>query len=68
MHRTTAADGVKPETKDAVDFFGRKIVVHIDEGAEDDEPPPPKKRRCVYKYHEGFSNAVRVHKRIEDFM
>lgn len=30
--------------------------------------PPRKKQKAVYKFHEGFSNAVKVTKRISDFL
>lgn len=71
------AVSAKPEVRDAVDFFGRVIVPKSVDVPEDDsrkeneaEEPAHKKRRtsAVYKYHEGFSNAVRVTKRVSDFL
>ncbi|GAA5984450.1 hypothetical protein JCM11641_000142 [Rhodosporidiobolus odoratus] len=70
---------VAPETKQAVDFFGRaivaKAVVVVEKvgGAEEKDdtpaPPPPKRaRQAMYKFNEGFSNAVRVTKRVSDFL
>lgn len=32
-------------------------------------PPPPKRQRqAMYRFNEGFSNAVRVTKRVSDFL
>lgn len=32
-------------------------------------PPPPKRaKQAVYRFHEGFSNAVRLTKRVADFL
>ncbi|GJN87911.1 hypothetical protein Rhopal_000866-T1 [Rhodotorula paludigena] len=72
-HNPVKAAPCAPETKQAVDFFGRAIVAKAtgdSAGAGDNEsaPPPPKRvRQAVYRYHEGFSNAVRVTKRVSDF-
>lgn len=87
-----------PETKQAVDFFGRAIVAKATgdsagagtpsslalitdlsvlltrlatagQNGSDSAPPPSKRvRQAVYRYHEGFSNAVRVTKRVSDFV
>ncbi|GAA6038469.1 hypothetical protein JCM8097_004581 [Rhodosporidiobolus ruineniae] len=74
--KPTAA-AVAPETKQAVDFFGRAIVpkaVEPESGAGDGidsapAPPPRKKtRQAMYRFNEGFSNAVRVTKRVSDFL
>ncbi|GAA5862595.1 hypothetical protein JCM8547_002120 [Rhodosporidiobolus lusitaniae] len=65
------------ETKQAVDFFGRAIVTGggpAEGGAESTAtaatvPPPPKRQRqAMYRFNEGFSNAVRVTKRVADFL
>ena len=56
----------------AVDFFGRPIAVKAtvpDEGADGvadlvDAVPPAKKARIVYRYQEGFSNAVRTNVKV----
>ncbi|GAA5912902.1 hypothetical protein JCM6882_009509 [Rhodosporidiobolus microsporus] len=70
---------IAPETKQAVDFFGRAIVTKAlqgeDGGGEGDAasadlaPRPPKRaRQALYRFNEGFSNAVRVTKRLSDFL
>ncbi|GAA6000732.1 hypothetical protein JCM10207_004630 [Rhodosporidiobolus poonsookiae] len=67
---------VAPDAKQAVDFFGRAIVSKAPEPAEGGEadtaspaPPPPKRaRQAMYRFNEGFSNAVRVTKRVSDFL
>ncbi|GAA6043904.1 hypothetical protein NBRC10512_007449 [Rhodotorula toruloides] len=68
-----AAAPVAPETKQAVDFFGRAILPKAcSPAAEGDSlaiaPPPPKRvRQATYRFNEGFSNAVRVNKKVSDF-
>ncbi|GAA5902001.1 Ctf18p [Sporobolomyces salmoneus] len=67
-----AAAAIAPETKQAVDFFGRAIVAKpltaSQEAAALLAPPPPKKvKQTMYKFNEGFSNAVRTTKRVSDF-
>ncbi|BGP29547.1 Chromosome transmission fidelity protein 18 [Rhodotorula toruloides] len=68
-----AAAPVAPETKQAVDFFGRAILPKAYlPAAEGDSstiaPPPPKRvRQAMYRFNEGFSNAVRVTKKVSDF-
>ncbi|GAA5879108.1 hypothetical protein JCM3774_005574 [Rhodotorula dairenensis] len=69
---------VKPVTapadaKQAVDFFGRAIAARVDTDSISIvgglAPPAPKRvRQAAYRYHEGFSNAVRVTKRVADFL
>ncbi|BGP13306.1 Chromosome transmission fidelity protein 18 [Rhodosporidiobolus nylandii] len=68
---------VPADTKQAVDFFGRTIVAKAPQpeepvaGEDTVMPPaPPKKRvrQAMYRYNEGFSNAVRVTKRVSDFL
>ncbi|GAA5932082.1 hypothetical protein JCM3775_004236 [Rhodotorula graminis] len=63
-------------TKQAVDFFGRAILasaavfentVHAD-GTSLAPPQPKRVRQAHYRFHEGFSNAVRVTKRLSDFL
>ncbi|GAA5854527.1 hypothetical protein JCM9279_000830 [Rhodotorula babjevae] len=63
-------------TKQAVDFFGRAILasaavlegaVHAD-GSTLAPPQPKRVRQAHYRFHEGFSNAVRVTKRLSDFL
>ncbi|GAA5979308.1 hypothetical protein JCM10908_002874 [Rhodotorula pacifica] len=69
---------VKPVTapadaKQAVDYFGRAIASKangeaVSPAVGDLAPPAPKRvRQAAYRYHEGFSNAVRVTKRVSDF-
>ncbi|GAA5970017.1 hypothetical protein JCM3765_007278 [Sporobolomyces pararoseus] len=67
-----AAATIAPEVKQAVDFFGRAIVTKpltaSQEAAALLAPPPPKKvKQTMYKFNEGFSNAVRTTKRVSDF-
>lgn len=70
------AQGLKPTTKEATDFFGRAIVAKAAiaaaapaGGATLAVPVAHKKAgHAVYKFHEGFSNAVRVTKRVGDFL
>ncbi|GAA5826328.1 hypothetical protein JCM11251_007255 [Rhodosporidiobolus azoricus] len=71
---------VAPETKQAVDFFGRAILAQVADAKEaggeagdsaslDTAPRPPKRaRQAMYRFNEGFSNAVRVTKRVSDFL
>ncbi|GAA5925020.1 Ctf18p [Sporobolomyces koalae] len=70
--KTKTATAIAPETKQAVDFFGRAIVAKpltaSQEAAALLAPPPRKKvRQTMYKFNEGFSNAVRTTKRVSDF-
>ncbi|GAA6010908.1 hypothetical protein JCM11491_004595 [Sporobolomyces phaffii] len=67
-----AVAAIAPETKQAVDFFGRAIVAKpltaSQEAAALLAPPPPKRvKQTMYKFNEGFSNAVRTTKRVSDF-
>ncbi|GAA5845542.1 hypothetical protein JCM5353_006748 [Sporobolomyces roseus] len=62
----------RSEVKQAVDFFGRAIVAKAltasQEAAALLAPPPPKNiKQTMYKFNEGFSNAVRTTKRVSDF-
>ncbi|GAA5833833.1 hypothetical protein JCM5353_003070 [Sporobolomyces roseus] len=71
-YKTKQAAVVAPEVKQAVDFFGRAIVAKAltasQEAAALLAPPPPKKiKQTMYKFNEGFSNAVRTTKRVSDF-
>lgn len=62
------AIAVKPQTaEEAGASFGSSSRFHPNIFAA--APPPPKRvQRAVYRYHEGFSNAVRVTKRVADFL
>ncbi|GAA6060295.1 hypothetical protein JCM10212_002936 [Sporobolomyces blumeae] len=66
------AAAIAPEVKQAVDFFGRVIVPKAltasQEAAILAEPPRKKVRQTMYKFNEGFSNAVRTTKRVLDFL
>ncbi|KAL7337467.1 hypothetical protein BJY59DRAFT_717359, partial [Rhodotorula toruloides] len=72
---TKTAASVAPEAKQAVDFFGRAILPKAGSpaaAAEGDSlaiaPPPLKRvRQATYRFNEGFSNAVRVNKKVSDF-
>ncbi|GAA5865391.1 hypothetical protein JCM1840_001552 [Sporobolomyces johnsonii] len=71
-YKTTPQAAVAPDTKQAVDFFGRAIVPKTltasQEAAALLAPPPPKRvKQARYHFHEGFSNAVRTTKRVSDF-
>ncbi|KAL8280406.1 hypothetical protein RQP46_007054 [Phenoliferia psychrophenolica] len=57
------------DVKEAVDFFRRPIAVKPKTEEEELMPPPPKRaKQAVYRFHEGFSNAVRLTKRVADFL
>jgi len=67
---TPKEDGKSSKDGLAVDFFGRPIVskaIDIDENeAPDVAFPPKKKAKVLYKYHEGFSNAVRINLKVSE--
>ncbi|GAA5837356.1 hypothetical protein JCM3766R1_000422 [Sporobolomyces carnicolor] len=50
-------------------LFGRAIVAKtLTPSQQADAPPPPKKvKQTMYKFNEGFSDAVRTTKRVADF-
>ncbi|BGP22340.1 hypothetical protein Rt10032_c07g3187 [Rhodotorula toruloides] len=70
---TKSAVSVAPETKQAVDFFGRAILPKAGSPAATGDldamaPALPKRvRQATYRFNEGFSNAVRVNKKVSDF-
>ncbi|GAA6043365.1 hypothetical protein NBRC10512_007258 [Rhodotorula toruloides] len=70
---TKTAASVAPEAKQAVDFFGRAILPKAGSPAAEGDslaiaPPPLKRvRQATYRFNEGFSNAVRVNKKVSDF-
>ncbi len=80
--RSKPPQALAAPTKAATDFFGRVIVPKAAPAPVANENqtasqaaslavPVAKKKRgghAVYKYHEGFSNAVRVTKRVGDFL
>ncbi|GAA93611.1 uncharacterized protein L969DRAFT_91277 [Mixia osmundae IAM 14324] len=63
MSTSTTAGAIKSDS--TMDFFGRSLpslaLNHKQSEVEDDSSEPASKRlKVVYKFHEGFSNAVRV--------
>lgn len=59
----------KAEVKEAIDFFGRAILAKPLSTQEAAAPPPkPPAQKAVYRWHEGFSNAVKVSKKVADFL
>ncbi|GAA5965764.1 hypothetical protein JCM8115_000918 [Rhodotorula mucilaginosa] len=75
-YKTVKPVSAPADAKQAVDFFGRAVVASAalnGEPASTDTgglaPPAAKRvRQAAYRYHEGFSNAVRVTKRVADFL
>ncbi|SCZ92034.1 BZ3500_MvSof-1268-A1-R1_Chr5-3g08294 [Microbotryum saponariae] len=69
--KPNAANGAASGVKEAVDFFGRAIVakpVAASEGPQVNFVVQPRAIKAVYRFHEGFSNAVRTTKRVADFL
>ncbi|KAK4051293.1 Chromosome transmission fidelity protein 18 [Microbotryomycetes sp. JL221] len=57
------------EVKEAVDFFGRVIVVKpLSASQAAAAIPIARAPQAAYRFHEGFSNAVRVTKKVSDFL
>ncbi|KDE04049.1 hypothetical protein MVLG_05488 [Microbotryum lychnidis-dioicae p1A1 Lamole] len=69
--KPNAANGAASGVKEAIDFFGRAIVakpVAASEGPQANFVVQPRAIKAVYRFHEGFSNAVRTTKRVADFL
>ncbi|KAM0749881.1 P-loop containing nucleoside triphosphate hydrolase protein [Meredithblackwellia eburnea MCA 4105] len=67
---TASVSAEEVKEKAATDFFGRTIQVKVPEvtiSSEIQAPPPKRTKHAVYRFHEGFSNAVRLTKRVVDF-
>lgn len=58
----------KPKKLVNVDFFGRPVESSVPDGARPSQEAQQKALRVFYRYHEGYSNAVRKGIKLRDLM